>query len=222
MRRRALVLPGVIGALTMLLAAGCTSDSAQGEVDDTPDPAQAGDWMAMYEEYAAQQAESLRSRGVEVPTDAEFIRFIERDEFGPVHAECLREQGFEAESTPDGLAVGGPGVPDDQHDAHWQATYRCRIAYPVHPRFRVPMTDAQVRVIYDYFVDELVGCLEGEGYEVAPAPSWEAFLAQWRSADPHWDPHDSVRAPNEQEHIRIREECPQRPPLVDVYGEPPD
>jgi hypothetical protein len=178
--------------------------------------------MAMYDQFVDQKQQSLRSRGIEVPTDAEFVRFVELNEWGTAQARCMQDQGFDSRPTVDGGGVLHGDVPSDQMDAHWQATYRCRIAYPVHPRFHLPLTDEQIRVIYDYFVNELVACLEDEGYEVAPAPSWETFRSQWDhpGGPGWWEPHDSVQPPSREEDMRIMEKCPQRPPLVDVYGEP--
>lgn len=221
MNKRAM-MPIIAATVAMIAATGCTSEgepeAPPNAAGDTPQ-ASPGDWMAMYEQYVAQQTESLRSKGIEVPTDAEFVQFVEEDEWGTYQAKCMQDQGFEAEASDDGRSVGGDLPPDDQMDAHWQATYRCRIAYPLHPRFDVPMTDEQIRIVYDYFVDELVPCLEKEGYDIEPAPSWETFRSQWGTPE-SWEPHSSVRAPNRQEHLRIREDCPQRPPSEDVYGEP--
>ncbi len=219
MKNRTLVVSGIAVTAALFLGTGCTTESPpESPHHAAPEPSP-GDWMAMYEQYVATQTESLQSRGIEVPTDAEFVQFVAADEWGVAQAECMQEQGFEAEASDDGLTWGGPLPPEDQHDAHWQATYRCRLAYPVHPRFDQPLTDEQIRVIYDYFVNELVVCLEDAGYEVAPPQSWETFRSHYSSPE-RWEPYDSVQATSEQEHNRIREVCPPRPPLEDVYGVP--
>jgi hypothetical protein len=211
---------GLVMAVVLAVGAGCGAERDQQVPGHVPDPALAGDWMAMYEDYLASQAESLRARGLEVPTDAEFVRFLELGEFPSVYAECLREQGFDAELSPDGGGLIQDSVPPDQHSAHLRAFYRCQVRYPVHPRFSLPLTDGQVRVLYDYFVESLVGCLEDEGYEVSPAPSFETFLAEWRSPHHAWEPYDSVQIFDQRRSLEVYERCPQRPPVVDLYGEP--
>ena len=54
----------------------------------------------------------------------------------------------------------------------------------------VPKTDAELRVIYDRWVDER-DCLIELGYQPAPPPSFEKFVADWRSTGP-WMPIDGV------------------------------
>lgn len=96
-------------------------------------------------------------------------------------------------------------------------TYRCRISYPIHPRFQLPPTDQQLRVIYDYFLDELIPCLRNEGYELSPPPSFETFRAEWPNT---WDPYVELPEPKGFKKDEVLQKCPPRPPLEAVYGEP--
>lgn len=41
----------------------------------------------------------------------------------------------------------------------------------MHTRFLRPPTEQEQRVLYRYYVDELVPCLAAEGYRAPPAPS---------------------------------------------------
>lgn len=51
-------------------------------------------------------------------------------------------------------------------------------------------TDAEVRVIYDRWVKERE-CLVGLGYDPVEPPTFEKFMADWRSTGP-WMPIDGI------------------------------
>lgn len=212
-----------LGVLVLAIAivAGCTADAPGSQSSATgageSDLPQEPDWMVLYEQELAAFEGLLREQGLEVPTDAEFVRFIEPDEYGRVHAECMREQGFDAEETFDG-GVSYDAVPPDQAGAQQQALYRCQVQYPVHPRFTQPLTEDQIRLVYDHFVGFLVDCLTDEGYEVPAAPSWETFLADYHSQGGAWHPYDAVEPTSDAEWQEINEKCPQNPPLEELYS----
>ncbi|HEY8452598.1 MAG: hypothetical protein FWJ70_16410 [Micromonosporaceae bacterium] len=216
-------LPGSSGHTfvdTIVEVAAYTPDAVRvrgvDEVEPTAEALDEAEWMALYEKELAERAGELRLRGVDVPTDAEFVRFIEPDEYGRVHSACLRDQGFEAEETFDGGVQFGD-VPSELASAQQQAMYRCEVMYPVHPRYSLPLTDGQIRVIYDYFVGPLVDCLTAEGYDVPAAPPWETFLADHNSPKGAWHPYDAVDPTTEAQWQQINEKCPQSPPLADLY-----
>jgi len=52
-----------------------------------------------------------------------------------------------------------------------------------------PLTNAEIREIYDRWVDEY-HCMVGLGYQPDPPPSFEAFLATWKTGP--WMPIDGV------------------------------
>ena len=173
--------------------------------------------MALYEAEVERHANLLREQGYEPPTDAEFVRFIEPDEYATVHVECLQRQGIPARATFDGGIKFGD-IPDDQAQAQHEAIHRCEVMYPVHPRYSLPHTPEQIRITYDYYTETLVPCLAAEGYDVGTPPSWETFLASYGTPN-QWVPYASVDAPTEQEWERINTVCPQSPPLEELYGD---
>lgn len=98
--------------------------------------------------------------------------------------------------------------------------------YPVHPRYRQPLTEKQIRLLYDYYVNRLVPCLQAEGYDVGPVPTWEFFLANYKPIP--WDPYrrlSPVRtrmSPSEYKAFRekykaLRKKCPPRPPITELF-----
>lgn len=69
------------------------------------------DWDEMRDVEAASLGEQLVEQGLleTLPTDVHFVRYITPDERERVHAQCLREQGFEVGgSLPDGYPVNDP------------------------------------------------------------------------------------------------------------------
>ncbi len=217
--------PAVGSALALvLLVAGC-SGSDTGGGDESGAPGQSGSlpqvdekWHDLYLEWLAERAAELQASGMEnVPDDVEFVRFIRPDEYGSVHAECLREQGFEARERFAGVVEFGE-VPPDREVALLEARYRCLVQYPVHPRYLQPFDERQIRVLYDYNVNVLKPCLEAAGHDPGEPPSWETFLATY-DTDDQWVPYDGVRTRDRAEWEEINKRCPQIPPLDELYDE---
>jgi hypothetical protein len=80
--------------------------------------------------------------------------------------------------------------------------------------------DEQVRVVYDYYVDTLVPCLEARGFEVGDVPTWEAFRSTWvpdgsgglSAGEGSWAPYTlliDVIPPEEWDAVEAA--CPQNP-----------
>lgn len=204
-------LPLVVALVVMV--AGCTAEP-DSEADQSGGPP---DWEQLYlEEVESLAASFEQENGQPAPDDAEFVRFIESSEYGEVHAECIREQGFGAEATFDHGVEYDP-VPPEQGVALHEAIFRCQVAYPVHPRYSLPWTDEMIRTLYDYYVDELVPCLTAEGYTLQEAPSWESFLADY-GTERTWTPYAVVDAGTPEEWQQINETCPQGPPSEELFG----
>jgi hypothetical protein len=215
-----IVLVGVV----LLLVAACTSSEPE------PGPADGDlvghlegneEWESIHRQMKEQAAASfLEWFGEPPPDDARFVRFIEAGEYASVRVSCLAQQGFpEVVAMRDG-GVDYRAVSPDQAQAMEEAAYRCAVAYPVHPTYFTPHTEELIRVVYDYRVGELLGCLAREGYVVDdPPPSWDTFLADYRAEDRHpWSPYDFFVVGTEDEWQRLNEVCPQNPPDERLFG----
>lgn len=205
---------GLVLVVSFLLSAGCSSsESGPGPEPPTVEH----DWEQLHrDELARLAAQFEQTHGQPPPTDVEFVRFIDPAEFGRVLAQCVRDQGFQAEETFDGGVTYEP-VPDDQVLALEEAIYRCDVAYPVHPRYLVPLNQEQIRKTYDYWVTEVAPCLTAEGYDVSEPPSWETFLASHNTSEA-WTPYAQVDPSSEVEWRRINEACPQHLPPDELFG----
>lgn len=154
-----------------------------------------------------------------MPADVEFVRYISPDEWG-VRAQCFRDHGIDADETFYG-GVSFDRVHDlpDRERLIQEAEYRCLVMYPVHPRYRQPLSPAQIRVIHDYYIDSLVPCLRRRGLEIPDRPEWETFLARYGTTH-DWTPYQFVPPPySADEWQAINEDCPRRPPQSAIYGE---
>jgi hypothetical protein len=157
-----------------------------------------------------------------LPADVEFVRYISPDDWGRVHAQCFRDHGIDAAETFDG-GISFERVPEDLPDRErviQEAEYRCLVMYPVHPRYRQPLSPAQIRVIYDYYIDSLVPCLRRRGLGIPDPPEWETFLARFETSH-EWTPYQFVTwaSYSDEEWQALNEDCPQHPPLSAIYGE---
>jgi len=202
----------------VMLAASCTDASDATEPGGADEPVSEPDWEALYLAEVERLSRDFEERnGQPPPDDVTFVRFIDAWEFGEVHAECVRGRGFDVEVTFDGGVSYGT-VPRDQELALHEAIYRCQVAYPVHPRYRLPWTEQMIRVLYEYYVDELVPCLVDQGYPAQEPPSWETFLAS-HGTEREWNPYAVVVDRDDpQEWRAINETCPQAPPDAALYG----
>jgi hypothetical protein len=197
-------------AIIAVGASGCTQ---QPTAQDSQEP----DWEELYlDNLAGLAARFEADHGRPPPDDATFIRFIDANDYGRVHAECVREHGFDASETFDGGVIFGD-VAQDQALALAEAHYRCEAAYPVHPRhFSTVPTDEDLRRAYDYLVDELMPCLIAEGYEVGPPPTWEVFRDS--PLEGRWHPYHFFDPQSEAEWQRVNETCPQSLSMRDFFG----
>lgn len=179
------------------------------------------DWDAMRDRQLADLVKRWRAMGHlrTLPTDVKFVRYLRPDEFGVVRADCMKKQGFDAVPTTDG-GIEYVDIPNDQAEAQTLARYRCEVMYPVHPRYSMPLDERQHRLIYDYYVTKLVPCLRAHGYDPGAVPSVETFLATVNTKQ-SWSPYAAVndRQPSKAEWEAINRDCPQSPPVEEIFGE---
>lgn len=117
--------------------------------------------------------------------EATVVREVGLSEWPAEQTRCLTEAGFEARVVDDSVSST---VPHGQEEAHALAQYVCEVSYPLRSSDALPQSDEQLRELYVYFVDELVPCLEGLGYNVGPVPSLTAFSERYYGEDP-WTPY---------------------------------
>ena len=155
--------------------------------------------------------------GAERP-DVEQVRLIDPFEWAQVQAQCMRDEGFtDVVVLPDGGIKPGAGN-DQQQSAYALARYVCNAKYPIDPKYTAPLSEVQIRAVYDYFLNDLVPCLEDNGHSVPEPPSLEVFIETFATS--RWSPYTEVFGSGSSvpmdEYYRVSAACPQWP--TDLVG----
>lgn len=116
------------------------------------------------------------------------VRFAHPNEQAQVHAQCLREEGFDARHTEDGgIEVG---YPVEQRPAFTRSLYICMAKYPTEPMYLAEFNESQNRYLYYFLTTEHVPCLEEAGFTI-DIPTLQAFL-DTVGTENQWVPMEAV------------------------------
>lgn len=144
--------------------------------------------------------------------DVEVIRFIPQSERSAVVGKCMQEAGYEIESSGSGSDIELSGT-EAQWASQQLALYICDAQYPIDPANDLPLTDDELRYLYDYLAGSLRECLSGVGFETSSPPSFQAFKDQY-DTDP-WSPWGEAadsQSMTQPEFDELNAACPQVPP----------
>lgn len=115
------------------------------------------------------------SQGLSDPPDVTPIRAVAPSEVDALVVDCLHEFGFSAEVD----TVGGWGFEyaQEQEEDATRAEYICMGRYPLAEQYVAALTEAQLRIYYDWQIEEVLPCVANLGYPIPTPPSWETYLA---------------------------------------------
>ncbi len=210
----------VTTALGAALLAGCSSPTADPVSTHTPRQSHTPESDAEIVEKqlddawerAKQRAPSLTDEDRPETTQ---VRFITLDEHPQVIVDCLHEAGFPEVTAEEG-AVTYSVADEAQGAALALAHYTCIAEYPLDPKFERPLTDEQLRKLYDHYTGPLRDCVEAEGHEVSEPPVFEKFVEDHRNQTGTWDPISEASANLNGSQVQaLMDKCPQTPP--DLY-----
>lgn len=173
-----------------------------------------------YEEARARDAEQL---DVVDPPEVELVAWTQgRAEYAEAQAECLEEAGFPTVTDGAGDFFFDPGVPNSQEDALDLASYVCGGQYPLDPVYAQDWTQEQLGLVYDYWEEYYIPCMQDQGYSVdtSDQPSREAYVAAFHTVErlDWWPNMTSANLPMEEQQ-RLAGVCPQYPPDSAMYGQ---
>lgn len=136
-------------------------------------------------------------------------------------AACMHEGGFPVEVSPTGgLQYATP--PESQQQAWNVAMNTCIAEHPVDPSFSQDWTEPQLRLIYDYWDQYLIPCLEAHGHPVdlSTRPTKQSFVSAFHTGQRHdwWPFAQAMRGVPEEEQARVSETCPELPPQDVFWG----
>lgn len=138
--------------------------------------------------------------------------------------ECMAAAGFPVEVTPTG-ALRYPTPPESQKRAWNLAENTCAVKHPVDPAYAHDWTEPQLRLVYDYWDQYLIPCLEAQGLHVdtSSRPSKESFVTSFFTQDRHdWWPYSTTMVGvSEEREAQIAQTCPELPPQDVFWGTAP-
>jgi hypothetical protein len=208
----------MLSAACLALLAGCTSSGPmplpepesskwipasplrpEGATTDPPSLEVADErWAAVIAQFPAAQRPAVS-----------FVRYVTPAEAPSVFVDCMNGLGFpDVTLLPDG-GVNSGNIPDEQREASAIARFGCDTQYPVDPIYEAALTDQQLGLVHDYFVESLIPCLTAEGYSVGDVPGKETFVATYLQTG--WSPYASVPQLSGNEWYTLNEICPQWP-----------
>lgn len=194
-----------------LLTVSCSTDSRKLEDNSTSLP-------GLSAEYAQMLADQAEMFGLDDPPQVTPLRVVFRDEYYAVQQSCLADQGFETELGPDGEGLTVE-LADGQAEAHYLADYICSARFPLHAAYSRDLTEAQLRVYYDWNREEVASCMANRGYEPSEPPSFPVFVETYRSGRGLWAPFDAVADTEFTKTMAdLSTHCTLEPPDDDVFG----
>lgn len=189
---------GIVSLLLVTLV-GCAAEPQTSQQNLDPLLEQSLD--ASWQEFSA------RYPGIERP-DVAVEKVMDAEGYPAQLVDCVHEAGFpEVTLDPDGgIAYEGSQLP-----AYDLALYTCSARFPVDPKYTQPLDDEQLSKLYDYYTQELVPCIESEGYTAPEAPTRQYFIEHYLEGA--WQVYagvaDATQTGSMSEWYRMNEVCPQ-------------
>lgn len=234
---KSVVLPKVLGfmaiVVTILLgacAASCTGPGVTPPVSGPP--TNSASTMAPWKpdnpitHQQLSEPEKLRLRatwmksvakelGMDRPPKIELIRWTTIDEYNKVWATCLQGKGWNVTANSDGGIEFPPDFPQSQMSAYRYDEFVCRAKYTEDPKYVQPLSKAQLGLLYEYYTQWLIPCLESQGVGISPPPTREKFISDGVT---HWDPYTYAVGGPKARFDRLVSTCPRRPANEYLYG----
>ncbi|MCB2177622.1 MAG: hypothetical protein KQH57_17570 [Actinomycetales bacterium] len=132
-------------------------------------------------------------------------------------ATCLTDAGFETD-----VWTGTTGVSQVDAPARDLAAYICEAKYTLDPALAGDWTPAQLNLLYDYWTQFYVPCLQAHGAEVSTTewPEKAGWVRAWNrpDRDTWWPPDDLLAGLPEQEQAALTTACAPYPPDDVLFG----
>ena len=171
-------------------------------------------WRARWLAATAEQA------GLQDPPQVALVRWTEGNaDHDRATAACLTDAGFTASAASDGGV--NLNVPEAQVDAFMLADYVCESKYTSDPVYSQEWTTDQLNLIFDYWTQFYLPCLQAHGVPVDPGavPSKAAWVAAFHTSERlDWWPDTALQTTPSSIGTPAREACSMYPPDDVFYG----
>lgn len=181
------------------------------------------------EEKLALRDESLESLAswlkIPDPPGIDLVRWTNTVENSVALENCLQEAGYDWVYDPADGSVGGTAITDAQQIAFNATWYECEARYTLDPTYKGNWSDAQIGLMYDYWDEFFMPCLEAHGRTVTRSdqPTRERFIAEftdvfWGSDTAWYPPWDMPTEREPELRASLARDCPPMPPDSTLYG----
>lgn len=217
-------------ALSLISLCGCSTGLSREDAQtadaghDSSERSAAGSVVPATEDFDYEGYLSTLQQAVRIddPPETDLIRVIAPDEQAQIWEECMIDAGWEVSTTFDGGLTPPENMSEDQWPAYNVSDYLCLAQYPVDDSLVNHYGSKQVDLLYEYYVTDLMPCLQGRGFDVTQPPSLEAFRASWvqygtesyHAGETTWFPYGGVDAGvmAMDDWEQLNASCPQEPP----------
>ncbi|MFB9621220.1 hypothetical protein [Brooklawnia cerclae] len=167
------------------------------------------DWdIAKYESNLESLATEYKLQDL---PDVAIVRWVDPEDSIPLMVECLQAAGVDVVQTDTSsyTVEAAPGQEDSVH----LATYVCTAQYPTRMDIDRPLSDLEMKAVYDHLVDEWLPCASDQGYEGLSKPSFEVYARSLsgETVDPVYEELSRKYQPSDEELQALMEACPLRP-----------
>jgi hypothetical protein len=197
------------------------SDQAANSTGGITPSASTGSTPTSHFDYGSYLETLQKASGIKDPPNTEMIRLVPADQQAAVLKDCLAQAGFDVTISDGGVAPPSD-IPRSQADAYQLAEYVCYAEYPADPdTFPPALNETEVETLYDYYVNELMPCLEAHGYDIPSPPPLEVFKDEFATGQNLWFPYDWVPAVSlsNKKWEEINRDCPQAPSDEVLYSD---
>lgn len=143
-----------------------------------------------------------------------------RGEHDEVMTLCMTDSGFPVEVDNGGISYPMGPPPAEQLSAWSLAWYTCNARFTPDPDYSQDWTEAQIGLVYDYWDQYFIPCMEAHGYPInrAQQPSRETYVSTFFTPQRTWWPNNYLGALAPAEQGRLEPVCPPYPPDATFFG----
>lgn len=167
--------------------------------------------------YLASMAQDLDGPAPEVALE----RWLHpRTESDTVLSDCMTESGFPIEVDAGSVSYPGGPPPAEQQSAWSLAWYTCNARFTTDPDYAQDWTEGQIGLVYDYWDQYFIPCMEAHGVAVnrAQQPSRETYISTFFTPQRTWWPNNYLDILPQAQREELEPVCPPYPPDEMFFG----
>lgn len=144
-----------------------------------------------------------------------------RGEQDEVMGACMADSGFPVKIDQGSISYPGGPPPADQLSAWSLAWYTCNARFTPEPDYSQDWTEEQLGLVYDYWDQYFIPCMEAHGHPInrAQQPSRALYVSTFFTPQrTSWWPNESLAVLPESEREQLESVCAPYPPDEAFFG----